>query len=82
MRKTILVNEDAHQIRTAILKDNLLTELAIERKEKRAISGNIYKGKVKDIMKDKIILVEFSRDFRGKLKPRELILEFHKGEVE
>jgi type IV pilus assembly protein PilP len=40
------------------------------------------KGKVKDIRRDRIVLVEFSRDFRGKLKPRELILEFHKGEVE
>jgi type IV pilus assembly protein PilP len=40
------------------------------------------KGKVKDITKDKIVLVEYSRDFRGQLKPREIILEFRKGEVE
>ena len=47
--------------------------------------GNIIglnKGKVKDITKNRIILVEYSRDFMGKLKPREIILEFHKGEVE
>jgi ribonuclease G len=50
MKEIILINEDGHQIRSAILKDNLLTELAIERKEKRRISGNIYKGKVKDII--------------------------------
>ncbi len=50
MGRTILINEDNYQIRTAILKNNLLTELAIERKEKKGISGNIYKGKVKDII--------------------------------
>ena len=48
--KTILINEDDYQIRTAILENNLLTDLLIERKEKRRISGNIYKGKVKDII--------------------------------
>lgn len=47
--------------------------------------GNIIglnKGKVKEITKDKIVLVEYSRDYMGKLKPREIILEFHKGEAE
>jgi len=51
MGRIILINEDNYQIRTAILKDNLLTELVIERKEKRRISGNIYKGKVKNIIR-------------------------------
>lgn len=40
------------------------------------------KGKVKDISKDKVVLVEYSVNYRGELKPREIILEFHKGEVE
>ncbi len=40
------------------------------------------KGKVKNISSDRIILVEYSERFRGKLKPREIIIEFHKGEVE
>ncbi|GBD97441.1 MAG TPA: hypothetical protein ENG83_08055 [Nitrospirae bacterium] len=47
--------------------------------------GNIIglnKGKVKEITRDRIVLVEYSRDYMGKLKPREIILEFHKGEVE
>ncbi len=51
MVRIILINEDNYQIRTAFLKDNLLTELVIERKEKRRISGNIYKGKVKNIIR-------------------------------
>ncbi len=40
------------------------------------------KGKVKEITTKRLVLVEYSRDFRGKLIPKELILEFHKGEVE
>jgi ribonuclease G len=48
--RTILVNEDSYRIRTAILKNNLLSELVIERKEKKGIAGNIYKGKVKNII--------------------------------
>ncbi len=49
------------------------------------IKGNaigLNKGKVKDIKKDRIIIVEYSQDYRGQFKARELILEFHKGEVE
>ncbi|MDD5455198.1 MAG: Rne/Rng family ribonuclease [Candidatus Ratteibacteria bacterium] len=48
--RTILINEDDYRIRTAILKNNLLTELVVERKEKKGIAGNIYKGKVKNII--------------------------------
>ncbi|HIE43579.1 MAG TPA: Rne/Rng family ribonuclease [Candidatus Omnitrophica bacterium] len=50
VHKTILINEDDNEIRTAILRNNLLTELAIERKERKGIAGSIYKGKVKDII--------------------------------
>jgi Tfp pilus assembly protein PilP len=39
-------------------------------------------GKVKEITRDKVVLVEYSRDFRGELNPRQILLEFHKGEVE
>jgi Tfp pilus assembly protein PilP len=39
------------------------------------------KGKVNQILKDRVILVEYSKDFRGELKERQLILEFHKGET-
>lgn len=39
------------------------------------------KGKVKQIMSNRVILVEYSKDFLGALKERQLILEFHKGET-
>lgn len=40
------------------------------------------KGKVKKITKDTLMLVEYSRDYRGEIKPRQIMLELHKGEVE
>ncbi len=46
--------------------------------------GNIIglnKGRVEDISKDKIVFVEYSRDYKGDLKPKQIILEFVKGEV-
>ena len=39
------------------------------------------KGKVNQILTDKVILVEYSKDFRGEFKERQLILEFRKGET-
>ncbi|GBE03488.1 Pilus assembly protein, PilP [bacterium BMS3Abin09] len=38
------------------------------------------KGRVEDISKDKIVFVEYSRDYMGKLKPKKITLEFVKGE--
>lgn len=37
-------------------------------------------GKVKEITSDKIVLEEFTRDYLGERIPRQILLEFHKGE--
>ena len=45
--------------------------------------GNIIglnKGRVEDISKDKIVFVEYSRDYMGNLKPKKITLKFVKGE--
>lgn len=48
--------------------------------DKGSVIG-LNKGKVNQILRDKVILVEYSKDFRGESKERQLILEFHKGET-
>jgi Tfp pilus assembly protein PilP len=48
----------------------------------KGTSIGLYKGKVQDIAIDKIIITEYTSDYKGELKPRQIILEFHKGEVE
>ncbi|NOZ67666.1 MAG: pilus assembly protein PilP [Deferribacteres bacterium] len=37
-------------------------------------------GKVKEITSDKVRMVEYIRNYKGELRPRQIILEFHKGE--
>lgn len=48
----------------------------------KGTSIGLHKGKVQEITKDKIIIIEYSGDYRGELKPRKIILELHKGEVQ
>ena len=40
----------------------------------------INKGTVNEVTGDKMIMVEYSKDYMGNLKPRKIILEFHKGD--
>ncbi|MDH3258952.1 MAG: pilus assembly protein PilP [Deltaproteobacteria bacterium] len=40
------------------------------------------RGKVRKIANDRMIIVEYSMNYRGESKPREIIIEFRKGEVE
>jgi Tfp pilus assembly protein PilP len=40
----------------------------------------MHKGKVKRITDKKIVMVEYIRNYKGELTPREIILEFRKGE--
>ncbi len=39
------------------------------------------RGKVNQILNDRVILVEYTKDFQGESKERKIILEFHKGET-
>jgi Tfp pilus assembly protein PilP len=47
------------------------------------VEGNVIglnKGRVEEITENKIVFVEYSRDYRGDLKPKRITLEFVKGE--
>jgi Tfp pilus assembly protein PilP len=48
--------------------------------DKGSVIG-LSKGKVNQILRDRVILVEYSKDFRGESKERQIILEFRKGET-
>ncbi|MFZ4772802.1 MAG: Rne/Rng family ribonuclease [Chlamydiia bacterium] len=50
--KEIMVSVDSKETRVARMSQKRLTELSIERKKNRLISGNIYKGKVTNILKN------------------------------
>lgn len=48
--KEIIINANPFEKRVALLEDRLLTELYIERRRSKRISGNIYKGRVTRVL--------------------------------
>lgn len=50
MDNDVLLNVETKEIRYAHLKNGLLTDLIIERKKTRQLTGNIYRGKVTNIL--------------------------------
>jgi ribonuclease G len=49
-KKEILVNCSPEETRVAMLEDNQLAELLIERSESEKIVGNIYKGRIENVL--------------------------------
>src|SRR5712692_1549048 len=50
MRKEIIINAVADEIRIAITEDNRLAELYVETPEKERLVGDIYLGKIAKVM--------------------------------
>jgi Tfp pilus assembly protein PilP len=48
---------------------------------KQGMVVGLRNGKVEKITSDKIIIIEYIKDYKGELKPREIVLELRKGEV-
>jgi ribonuclease G len=91
VRRDILIDSLPGEVRIAVLEDDLLTEVFIERSAKRGVSGNVYKGRVRNILpgmqsafvdvgleRDAFLFVE---DLAGGLEHMER-LEGGNGEVE
>ena len=59
MSKCLILSKNAYEAKLALLEDNKLEEIYIEREKEKEISGNIYKGKIVDILnKGEIIFVD------------------------
>src|SRR5437867_5977134 len=50
MRREILIDSATPETRVALLEDDVLTEVFIERPSFRGISGNVYKGRVSNVL--------------------------------
>ena len=48
--KQLIITSDARETRVAILEQDRLAELYVERREHRSMVGNIYKGKVENVL--------------------------------
>src|SRR5262245_6332799 len=50
MTKEMIISSSAHETRVAILEDDLVAEIFIERERSRGIVGNLYKGRVSKVL--------------------------------
>ena len=59
MSKCLILSKNTYETKLALLEDSKLDEIYIEREKEKEISGNIYKGKIVDILnKGEIIFVD------------------------
>jgi len=59
MSKCLILSKNTYETKLALLEDNKLEEIYIEREKEKEISGNIYKGKIVDILNNgEIIFVD------------------------
>jgi len=42
----------------------------------------LHRGRVKKITDDKVVIIEYIKDYKGGLKPRQIVLELRRGEEE
>ncbi|MBF8299707.1 MAG: rng [Acidobacteria bacterium] len=50
MTKEMIVSSSAHETRVAILEDDQIAEIFIERERQRGVVGNLYKGRVSKVL--------------------------------
>ncbi len=50
MNEEILINVESKETRCAFLQNGVLQDLVIERKNNRQLTGNVYRGRVKNIL--------------------------------
>src|SRR5499426_4708064 len=50
MSREMIVSSSAHETRVAILEDDQVAEIFIEREHQRGVVGNLYKGRVSKVL--------------------------------
>src|SRR5258706_12049693 len=50
MTKEVIISSSAHETRVAILEDDQVAEIFIERERQRGVVGNVYKGRVSKVL--------------------------------
>jgi len=50
MTKEMIISSNGHETMVAILEDDLVAEIFIERERQRGVAGNVYKGRVSKVL--------------------------------
>src|SRR4026208_719154 len=48
--KEMIVSSNGHETQVAILEDDLVAEIFVERERQRGVVGNVYKGRVSKVL--------------------------------
>ena len=68
MKKYLILSKSIYETKLVLLEDNKLDEMYIERNNQKEITGNIYKGKVVDILNNgEIIFLDIGLEKNGLL---------------
>ena len=65
MNKEMIVSSNGHETMVAILEDDLVAEIFVERERQRGVVGNVYKGRVSKVlpgMQSSFIDIGLARD--------------------
>src|SRR5437763_2998545 len=65
MTKEMIISSNGHETMVAILEDDLVAEIFVERERQRGVVGNVYKGRVSKVlpgMQSSFIDVGLERD--------------------
>src|SRR5512145_742359 len=50
MDKEMIISSNGHETRVAILEDDLVAEIFVERERNRGVVGNVFKGRVSKVL--------------------------------
>ena len=50
MNKEMIISSNGHETRVAILEDDQVAEIFVEREHNRGVVGNVYKGRVSKVL--------------------------------
>jgi ribonuclease G len=81
MTKEMIISANEHETRVAILEDDLVSEIFVERERQRGVVGNIYKGRVSKVlpgMQSAFVDIGLERD--GFLYVSDVVTEFDDDE--
>src|SRR5438874_7406260 len=65
MTKEMIISSNGHETMVAILEDDLVAEIFVERERQRGVVGNVYKGRVSKVlpgMQSSFINIGLERD--------------------
>src|SRR5262245_49241197 len=89
MTKEMIVSSNGHETRVAILEEDLVAEIFIERERQRGVVGNVYKGRVSKVlpgMQSSFIDIGLERDgflyVADVLAPSDELDRLESGELE